>query len=189
MAWNFHMKCGLRQQNFIRNILTDLNAKSEVSGFLRWPLRNCLIFFDFCFYVTTQLLVYYSINCFSFIFLYVIISTFYEKNLIKTKYFCYCFNWCFVAKCETYFCRSEKKNSIEISISKLTNWEELSLPYWVTAVIPLHWYSGLVFSGSVLLHGLGGGASSGGVTIKMPYVVDVLLHWPTSHPIFSCWVA
>ena len=27
--------------------------------------------------------------------------------------------------------------------------------------------------------------SSDGVTIKIPYGVDVLLHWPASHPIFS----
>ena len=32
-----------------------------------------------------------------------------------------------------------------------------------------------------------GHPSSEGVTIKMPYGVDVL-HWPASHPIFSYWV-
>ena len=33
-----------------------------------------------------------------------------------------------------------------------------------------------------------GHPSSNGVTIKMPYGVDVLLHQPASHPIFSYWV-
>ena len=32
-----------------------------------------------------------------------------------------------------------------------------------------------------------GNPSSDGVTIKMPYGVDVL-HWPVSNPIFSYWV-
>ena len=32
-----------------------------------------------------------------------------------------------------------------------------------------------------------GHSSSDGVTIKMPYGVDVL-HQPALHPIFSCWV-
>ena len=26
------------------------------------------------------------------------------------------------------------------------------------------------------------------VTMKIPYRVDVLLHQPVSHPVFSCWV-
>ena len=30
--------------------------------------------------------------------------------------------------------------------------------------------------------------SSDGVTIKIPYGVDVLLHRPALHPIYSCWV-
>ena len=30
--------------------------------------------------------------------------------------------------------------------------------------------------------------SSDGITIKIPYGVDVLLHQPASHPIFSYWV-
>ena len=29
---------------------------------------------------------------------------------------------------------------------------------------------------------------SDGVTIKVPYWVDVLLHLPSSHPIFSYWI-
>ena len=33
-----------------------------------------------------------------------------------------------------------------------------------------------------------GHPSSDGVTIKIPYGVDVLLHRPASHPIFSYWV-
>ena len=33
-----------------------------------------------------------------------------------------------------------------------------------------------------------GHPSSDGVTIKIPYGLDVLLHQPISHPIFSCWV-
>ena len=35
---------------------------------------------------------------------------------------------------------------------------------------------------------LAGHPSSDGITIKMPYEVDVLLHQPASHPIFSYWV-
>ena len=31
--------------------------------------------------------------------------------------------------------------------------------------------------------------SGDGVTIKIPYSVDVLLHRPASHPIFSYWVS
>lgn len=33
-----------------------------------------------------------------------------------------------------------------------------------------------------------GHPSSDSVTIKMPYRVDVSLHQPALHPIFSCWV-
>ena len=52
----------------------------------------------------------------------------------------------------------------------------------------------LVSSGvSLILWGgaslaLPGHPSSNGVTIKMHYGVDVLLHQPASHPIFSYWV-
>ena len=54
---------------------------------------------------------------------------------------------------------------------------------------------GLVSSG-VSLTSWGEGASlalvghpsSDGITIKIPYGVDVLLHQPASHPIFSYWV-
>ena len=58
---------------------------------------------------------------------------------------------------------------------------------------PKLWNTGLVSSGvsfnscrGVSL-ALVGHPSSDGVTIKIPYRVDVL-HWPVSHPIFSCWV-
>ena len=55
-------------------------------------------------------------------------------------------------------------------------------------------YTGLVSSGASLTSwregaslALVGHPSSDGITIKMPYGVDVL-HWPASHPIFSYWV-
>ena len=59
---------------------------------------------------------------------------------------------------------------------------------------PRHLNTGLVASGASLTS-WGEGASfalvvdpsSYGVTIKMPYGVDVL-HQPASHPIFSYWV-
>ena len=57
-----------------------------------------------------------------------------------------------------------------------------------------HLYTGLVSSGASFTSG-GEGASlalvdhpsSDGITIKMPYGVDVL-HRPASHPIFFYWV-
>ena len=59
-----------------------------------------------------------------------------------------------------------------------------------SAVKRRHWNIGLVSSrASLTLWGEGGSLalvgdpSSGGVTIKMPYGIDVL-HWPSSHP--SC---
>ena len=62
-----------------------------------------------------------------------------------------------------------------------------------TLFLPRLWNTGLVFSmasltswGGVSL-ALVGHPSSDGVTIKMPYGVDVL-HRPALHPIFSCWV-
>ena len=64
---------------------------------------------------------------------------------------------------------------------KLAYWVELKILGWCPA-------------GSVLPHGekvpslaLVGHPSSDGVTIRMPYGVDVL-HQPVSHPIFSYWV-
>ena len=60
---------------------------------------------------------------------------------------------------------------------------------------PRHWNTDLVSSG-VSLTSWGEGASlalvgypsSDGITIKIPYGVDVLLCRPASHPIFSYWV-
>ena len=59
---------------------------------------------------------------------------------------------------------------------------------------PRHWNTGLVSSGASLTSwregaslALVGSPSSVGVTIKMPYGVDVS-HWPALHPIFSYWV-
>ena len=58
---------------------------------------------------------------------------------------------------------------------------------------PRHWNTGLVSTG-VTLTSWGGtsfaliGHPSDGITIKIPYGVNVLLHWPASHPIFSYWV-
>ena len=60
---------------------------------------------------------------------------------------------------------------------------------------PRHRNTGLVSSGvSLTSWGKGpslalvGHPSSDGITIKIPYGVDVLLRQPASHPIFSCWV-
>ena len=57
-----------------------------------------------------------------------------------------------------------------------------------------HQNTGFVSSGASLTSwgegaslALVGHPSSDGVTIKMPYEVDVL-HWPALHPIFSYWV-
>ena len=58
-----------------------------------------------------------------------------------------------------------------------------------------HWNKGLVSSG-VNLTSWGEGAflalvghpSNDDITIKIPYGVDVLLHWLASHCIFSYWV-
>ena len=60
---------------------------------------------------------------------------------------------------------------------------------------PRHWNTGLVSSG-VSLTSWDEGASlalvshpaSDGFTIKIPYGVDILLHRPTLHPIFSYWL-
>ena len=58
-----------------------------------------------------------------------------------------------------------------------------------------HWDTGLVSSGvSLTLQGegtslaLAGHPSIDDITIKIPYVVEVLLHQPVSHSIFSYWV-
>ena len=60
---------------------------------------------------------------------------------------------------------------------------------------PRHWNNELV-SRRVSLRSWGEGASlalvghpsSDGITIKIPYGVDVLLHQPALHPVFSYWV-
>ena len=59
---------------------------------------------------------------------------------------------------------------------------------------PRHWNTRLVSNGASLTSSeesvslaLVGNPSSDGVTIKMPYGVDVL-HRPASHPIFSYWL-
>ena len=68
-----------------------------------------------------------------------------------------------------------------------------SLRHWLFS-FPWHWNSGLVSSGVTLTSwgegaslALLGNPSSDGVTIKMPYRVDVL-HQPALHPIFFYWV-
>ena len=59
---------------------------------------------------------------------------------------------------------------------------------------PRLWNTELVSSGASLTSwgegaslALVGHPSNDGVTIKISYREDVL-HWPASHPIFSCWV-
>ena len=70
----------------------------------------------------------------------------------------------------------------------------LVLKKGILCISPRHWNTGLVSSGvSLISSGEGaslalvGHPSSDGVTIKMPYGVDVL-HRPASHPIFSYWI-
>ena len=46
---------------------------------------------------------------------------------------------------------------------------------------------GLVLWGGGASSALVGYPSSDGVTIKIPYGVDILLHRPALHPIFSYW--
>ena len=70
-----------------------------------------------------------------------------------------------------------------------------TVKYWVCDTSTLrHWNTWLVSSGASLASwgegaslALVGNPSSDGITIKMPYGVDVL-HRPASHPIFSYWV-
>ena len=58
---------------------------------------------------------------------------------------------------------------------------DIQISYWVTSRVSLtSWGEGA--SLALVDH-----PSSDGVTIKMPYGVDVL-HRPASHPIFSYWV-
>ena len=66
------------------------------------------------------------------------------------------------------------------------------LQMFFSARIVVNWNTGLV-SSRVSLSSWGKGASlalasyasCNGVTVKVPYGVDVLLHWPVSQPIFS----
>ena len=70
------------------------------------------------------------------------------------------------------------------------NKDKIKIKTWT----PTHWNTGLVSSGTSLTSwgegaslALVGHPSSDGITIKMPYGVDVL-HQPASHPNFSYWV-
>ena len=56
------------------------------------------------------------------------------------------------------------------------------LKYWVGVQRGQSYLMGEGDSLALVVH-----SSSDGVTIKIPYGVDVL-HRPASHPIFSCWV-
>ena len=65
--------------------------------------------------------------------------------------------------------------------------------HWIISRLPEN--TGLVSSGvsltswgEVVSLALVGNPSSDGITIKIPYGVDALLHRPASHPIFSYWV-
>ena len=76
----------------------------------------------------------------------------------------------------------------------LLNFNKAILNLAILILCPRHWNLGLLSSGASLTS-WGKGASlalvvhlsSDGVTIKMPYEVDVL-HRPASHPISSYWV-
>ena len=65
-----------------------------------------------------------------------------------------------------------------------------------SSLAPLrHWNTGLVSSGVSLRSwgecaslALVGHPSNDGITTKIPYGVDILLHRPALHPIFSYWV-
>ena len=57
-----------------------------------------------------------------------------------------------------------------------------NLKYWVGVQRGQSYLMGEGDSLALVVH-----SSSDGVTIKIPYGVDVL-HRPASHPIFSCWV-
>ena len=60
---------------------------------------------------------------------------------------------------------------------------------------PRHWNTGwypgvsLTSWGEYVSTALVGHPSKDGITIKLPYRVDVLLHWAASQPTFSYWVA
>ena len=56
-----------------------------------------------------------------------------------------------------------------------------TLKYWVG----VQWDQSYFMERRLASSALAGHPSSDGVTIKVPYRVDVLLHQPASHPIFS----
>ena len=59
-----------------------------------------------------------------------------------------------------------------------------TLKYWVCVQqVSLTW--GVEGASLALV----GHSSSDGVTVKIPYGVDVLLHQPASHPVFSYWIS
>ena len=93
-----------------------------------------------------------------------------------------------------------KKTKASISRKCQYIWLLLLTKYFIISFVykqlfsPRLWNTGLVSSGASLASWGGGSslalvghASSNGVTIKMPYGVDVL-HRPASHPIFSYWL-
>ena len=77
---------------------------------------------------------------------------------------------------------------------KYLNWTLSRMIFLVSKRVSRFWNTGLVSSGASLTSweegaslALVGHPSSDGVTIKIPYGVDVL-HRPASHPNFSYWV-
>ena len=81
--------------------------------------------------------------------------------------------------------KTRVKNSLQKASLEITNKSP-----------PRHENTGLVSSRASLTSwgegvslALVGHFSSDGVTIKMPYEIDVLLHQPISHPILTCWVS
>ena len=70
----------------------------------------------------------------------------------------------------------------------LWRWCDPKLIFALVTYISLslrHWNTGLVSSRVSLVSWGVGHRSGDGIMIKMPYGVDVLLHSPASHPIFS----
>ena len=68
-------------------------------------------------------------------------------------------------------------------------------PSWTFKLLAVNYFTGFVSSrvsltwwGESASLALVGHPSSDGITLKIPYGVDVLLHQPALHPIFSYWV-